>query len=142
MLWLLVCRIFLCSVSVTPKFSHLSDDNGRYMGSSSPAHLEDQKGDNVGRSSSSGSSSSESGSSSSGKHPLVWQKFITRIIHCASFYTRYSLKVCKTHGIYLEKHVQIRILIVHQQMALMPHSHPNRNIYRPGIFYIPHICFQ
>lgn len=52
-------------VEAEPHKEIAADDNGRYMGSSSPAHLEDQKGDNVGRSSSSGSSSSESGSSSS-----------------------------------------------------------------------------
>ncbi|KAE8812876.1 transcription factor GTE4-like [Hordeum vulgare] len=52
-------------VEAEPHKETAADDNGRYVGSSSPAHLEDQKGDNVGRSSSSGSSSSESGSSSS-----------------------------------------------------------------------------
>ena len=44
-----------------------TDDNERYVGESSPGHLEDQKGETAGRSSSSGSSSSDSGSSSSGK---------------------------------------------------------------------------
>ncbi|XP_003565508.1 transcription factor GTE4 [Brachypodium distachyon] len=52
-------------VDVEPPKEIAPDDNGRYVGSSSPAHLEDQKGENAGRSSSSGSSSSGSGSSSS-----------------------------------------------------------------------------
>ncbi|XP_047059783.1 transcription factor GTE4-like isoform X2 [Lolium rigidum] len=52
-------------VDAEPSKEIAADDNGRYVGSSSPAHLEDQKGENAGRSSSSGSSSSESGSSSS-----------------------------------------------------------------------------
>ncbi|CAM0880388.1 unnamed protein product [Alopecurus aequalis] len=52
-------------VDIEPSKEIAADDNGRYVGSSSPAHLEDQKGDHPGRSSSSGSSSSDSGSSSS-----------------------------------------------------------------------------
>lgn len=52
-------------VDAEPSKEIAADDNGRYVGSSSPAHLEDQKGETAGRSSSSGSSSSESGSSSS-----------------------------------------------------------------------------
>ena len=68
---------------------------------------------------------------------FFWQKCITSIIPFALFYIKVFFgTICKTRGIYLEKHVQIQILIVHQQMALMLHSHPNRNIDRPGIFYI------
>jgi hypothetical protein len=39
--------------------------------------------------------------------------------------------------------VQIRTQIVHQRMALMLCSHPERNVYRPGIFYVnvPIIAF-
>ncbi|XP_062221403.1 transcription factor GTE4-like isoform X1 [Phragmites australis] len=53
------------AVDVEPPKENAADDNERYVGSSSsPVHLEDQKGENA-RSSSSGSSSSDSGSSSS-----------------------------------------------------------------------------
>ncbi|PWZ10528.1 hypothetical protein Zm00014a_022940 [Zea mays] len=53
------------SVDVEPPKEIAADDNGRYVGESSPGHLEDQEGENPGRSSSSGSSSSDSGSPSS-----------------------------------------------------------------------------
>ncbi|CAO2161554.1 unnamed protein product [Urochloa humidicola] len=53
------------AVDVEPPKENAADDNERYVGESSPAHLEDQKGETAGRSSSSGSSSSDSGSSSS-----------------------------------------------------------------------------
>jgi len=52
-------------------FTQTTDDNERFVGESSPGHLEDQKGENAGRSSSSGSSSSDSGSSSSGKCSII-----------------------------------------------------------------------
>jgi hypothetical protein len=32
--------------------------------------------------------------------------------------------------------MQIRTQIVHQQLALMLCSHPECNVYRPGIFYV------
>ncbi|XP_039808890.1 transcription factor GTE4-like isoform X1 [Panicum virgatum] len=50
---------------VEPPKENAADDNERYVGESSPGHLEEPKGETVGRSSSSGSSSSDSGSSSS-----------------------------------------------------------------------------
>ncbi|CAO2186173.1 unnamed protein product [Urochloa humidicola] len=53
------------AVDVEPPKENAADDNERYVGESSPGHLEDQKGETAGRSSSSGSSSSDSGSSSS-----------------------------------------------------------------------------
>ncbi|KAG8053021.1 hypothetical protein GUJ93_ZPchr0001g32185 [Zizania palustris] len=53
------------SIDIGPPKENTADDNERYVGSSSPVHLEDQKRENAGRSSSSGSSSSDSGSSSS-----------------------------------------------------------------------------
>ncbi|WVZ72776.1 hypothetical protein U9M48_021185 [Paspalum notatum var. saurae] len=53
------------AVHVEPPKENTADDNERYVGESSPGHLEDQKGETAGRSSSSGSSSSDSGSSSS-----------------------------------------------------------------------------
>ena len=52
-------------------FTQTTDDNERFVGESSPGHLEDQKGENAGRSSSSGSCGSDSGSSSSGKCSLT-----------------------------------------------------------------------
>jgi hypothetical protein len=50
---------------VEPPKENAADDNERYVGESSPGHLEDPKGETAGRTSSSGSSSSDSGSSSS-----------------------------------------------------------------------------
>uniref|UniRef100_A0A0E0BZ07 Bromo domain-containing protein n=1 Tax=Oryza meridionalis TaxID=40149 RepID=A0A0E0BZ07_9ORYZ len=124
------------SIDIEPPKENTADDNERYVGSSSPVHLEDQKGENAGRSSSSGSSSSDSGSSSSGKcsHPL--QKFIlAAYLFAISSIKDIFIYICITYEIYREKHMQIQTQIVHQQMALMLHSHPERNIYRPDLTF-------
>ena len=67
-------------------FTQTTDDNERFVGESSPGHLEDQKGENAGRSSSSGSSSSDSGSSSSGKCSLFLDIVTRKLLDSVFFF--------------------------------------------------------
>uniref|UniRef100_A0A0D9UYA1 Bromo domain-containing protein n=1 Tax=Leersia perrieri TaxID=77586 RepID=A0A0D9UYA1_9ORYZ len=91
------------SIDIEPPKENTADDNERYVGSSSPVHLEDQKGENA-------------------------DQVVLEVLVAIQ-----ALRLV------------IQTQIVHQQMALTLHSHPERNIYRPGILISGHsfscICF-